>query len=190
MEHMIGTIRNKFQQQPNLYPIMGQWETRFDEVCRVMFTFRLPEAHRPAVPNGLIVLIIRAPPGYLIFNRYFSVSDAAGCVKERPEDACGLVMRRTQLVRYYERRIEMSLPDVQVMPKNLDIRVTLSTRTPVSQFDRHSSSLSSSLWVIELNDAWSLGQSRVSGTIGAPEDFVLNNSVNLTAVAPNTPPDV
>jgi len=50
--------------------------------------------------------------------------------------------------------------------------------------------LASSLWVLELNDAWSMGRGRVAGTLGSPHDFQMNNSVNMTAWAKDSPPDV
>jgi len=182
---IFGSIMNKYQQDPLLYPIESQWETRFDEKCVLTFSFQVPTPHRPVVDNGLIVVVLRAPPGYAISHEDYMVSDASGCVLDK-DGVCGLAPRTLDLIRAYERRIEIGLPDLEVMPMGLDYRLKATVRTPLSLFDRTNGS--AALWVVELSDAYALGQKWSSTTLGSPEDFVLLNSVNFSAVAPRSPP--
>jgi hypothetical protein len=193
MDFKMNSLKNEFQQEPLLYSIMSQWETRFDETCIVSFLFHIPHPHTPLVENGLNVLIVRAPPGYQIYDIKYEVKDAAGCQKENPEDVCGLARRAVEKIeseRSSDNRIELALPTNPVLHANFDYQVSLLVRTPVSLYDRHSPDLASSLWVLELNDAFTLSQNKVSGTLGSPPDFILNNSVNITFEAPDSPPDV
>jgi hypothetical protein len=75
------------------------------------------------------------------------------------------------------------------MTVGTEYRTELTVHTPITIFDRADSSSPESLWVLELNDANSLDNGRVSTTLGAPCDFILNDTLNFTAEALDTPPD-
>merc|ERR1719424_1316664 len=134
MSPIVSAIKNEYQQQPLLFPIMGQWETRFNELCLTTFNFKIPHPHKPRVDNGLIVLVVRAPPGYSILLKWFSVSSAEGCKKNplKPDDPCGLAQIPTSLARGFKNRIEIALPGLAVMKANFDYSVELSVHTPKS----------------------------------------------------------
>lgn len=183
---IIGSILNLYQQDPLLYPIESAWETRFDEMCRLSFTFQVPVPHRPVVDDGLIVIVLRSPPGYEIIPKDYIVADATQCLLDAG-GTCGLTPRKLDLIRSKYNRIEIGLPGLEVMEMGIDFQITVSVRTPLSLHDRTNGS--AALWVLELSDAYALGQGWSSTTLGAPRDFILLNSVNFSVAAERSPPE-
>jgi hypothetical protein len=189
MKPLYSSMQNKYQQAPLFYPILYDWETRYEEICRALFTFYLPIAHKPRDKDGLIVLILRAPKGYKIPQDFISFQDSSACVKANPDDTCGLFTRKIQILKQLERRIEIALPGLSEMPVGREHRVTLTVTTPDGGASLAPDVSPESLWVLELNDITSMAKGYISGIYGAPEDFILNDTVNFSAYAPDSPPE-
>jgi hypothetical protein len=176
MDPIDSSLQNEFQQEKNLYPIMGQWETRYNELCLVTFRFQIPVPHEPRVPGAILLLTVRSPPGYAIDGKFFQVYDAAGCARDpnNPDAMCGLVPRAAEVFDWVAKapgvnsRIDLMFPDLPVMYANFDYRVELKVFTPESMNDRDDAALASSLWVLELSDLTARSQGLVSTTLGPP----------------------
>jgi len=187
LTEVTGSLLNDYQDRPRLFPFESLWATRFDELCKVIFTFQVPIPHRrPRGGNSLLLLVLRAPPGYEFRQTDLAVWDSSTCVQESDSGACGLKPLEITMLHHWERRVEILLLGLEAFVPLIDYRVQLPVMTPLSRANR----VDGAQWVIELTDRAAVDAGQVSRTLGAPSDFFLVNQANFSCLAERRPPEV
>lgn len=190
LQNLRGVMLNEWHQEAFNFPIASTLQTRLDEYHKVKFTFLL-DADLTLYRDGkILVVIVRAPVGYVLTERVASmdIRDSLFMISDPELPGDGLRMRSLPktLRKSSPSRLEIGLPGRKSLSKELEYQVIFEAMTP----QLHSERKPNDLWVLELTDDWCIENNEVAMHKGSFDDFTLLSKVNFTCAAPRSPPEV
>eukprot|EP00933_Yihiella_yeosuensis_P033298 TRINITY_DN27033_c0_g1_i1.p1 TRINITY_DN27033_c0_g1~~TRINITY_DN27033_c0_g1_i1.p1 ORF type:complete len:1449 (+),score=239.76 TRINITY_DN27033_c0_g1_i1:458-4348(+) len=189
-----GIMLNEWQNEPAIFPIASQFETRLNEYHLITFRFKIPVDTFLHPHAAWFIFIIRAPVGYKLNDLVFDIRDSSKFVPdERFEGSTRYRSLPERVVTATDSRAVLAVSGMpgdggweeRYLSTEWEYSLHFEARTPEYHYKRKENDL----WAFEITDDHAMKYDEVSMNKGSFDDFTLMSQVNFSAEAVRSPPE-